>query len=285
MIIPLTYALLYTGLLCLIIGSGYAVAFLRSSKKSSSLDVAGLLDLVGTACLTAVFLLRLLQWRLVPLTTGADNLVLFVIFASVTGFFVSREERRRALQAVYLPPTACIGLLIGWLAIADFAHSPKELSVPFVVVHVMAAVLAYALFYVAAVTSAVYMVQARRLKNRQTVSNYHTLPSLENLDKTLYQLIWMGYPLFLLTLILGLYWAYTSDRELLGNMWWFSPKIFLSIAMVTLYATCFHLRTMGLLRGPKLANLVAIGFGALLLVYLTLELLRMTNVNFWAPGV
>ena len=207
-----------------------------------------------------------------------------MLFVSVSGYFVSRQERRRALQAVYLPPTACIGILAGWLAVGDFTHSPNgEFFVPFLVVHVMTALLAYALFFVASVTSVVYVVQARRLKSRQTGSSFHALPSLENLDTTLYQLIWMGYPLFLITMVLGLYWAW-ADRDLLGNMWWFSPKIFLSVLMVLLYGACFHLRALGLLRGPKLAGLVSIGFGALLIVYLVLELLRMTNYNFWVAG-
>lgn len=283
MMIPLAYATLYFGLGFLLVGSGFSIAYLRATKKENHLETAGLLSLAGTLCLTIVFVLRLSQWRLVPLTTGADNLVLFIILSSVTGFFVSRQERRRALQAVYLPPTAAIALVAGWLAWGDFAASPKALSMPFLVVHVITALLAYALFYVASVTSLVYAIQARRLKSRNTTASFHSLPSLENLDKTLYQLIWMGYPLLLLTMVLGLYWAWT-DRQLLGSMWWFSPKILLSILMVLLYAACFHLRILGWLRGPKLANLMFVGFGGLLLVYLLLEVLRITNYNFWVAG-
>src|SRR5690606_6767131 len=101
-----------------------------------------------------------------------------------------------------------------------------------------------------------------------------------NLDRTLFLLIRMAYPLFVFTLVTGFYWAW-ADRDLLGALWWMSPKILLSFAMVVIYAACYHGRAAGWLRGPRLANVLLIGFGGLLGTYLLLEMFELTNYNFW----
>ena len=51
--------------------------------------------------------------------------------------------------------------------------------------------------------------------------------------------------------------------------------------MVILYGASYHARAQGLLRGPKLAFLVFGGFSSILLVYLVLSMLQMTNYNFY----
>jgi hypothetical protein len=51
--------------------------------------------------------------------------------------------------------------------------------------------------------------------------------------------------------------------------------------MVVLYAVAYHGRSAGWLRGPKLAMMLVVGIGGLLVTYLGLEILELTNYNFW----
>jgi ABC-type transport system involved in cytochrome c biogenesis permease subunit len=125
-----------------------------------------------------------------------------------------------------------------------------------------------------------YVIKARRLKQRATGGLSARMPSLEQMDATLYRLIAVGYPSFVATALLGLGWAW-DQRDLLGDYWFVSPKILLSYGMAALYAVSFHARRFGSLRGPKLAYLVFVGFSFLLAVYLVSGIFKVGGASFW----
>ena len=278
--LPLVYTSFSLGILLVIVAS---LATLALPWRASGLDWLGVPR--AAASLGALFLfgmlaLRAFQYQLVPLTSGVESLSLLVVMITWTVFAITQDSRRRNLALVYLPAIAGIALIAALLAPAELPRAPKPLSPLLLLLHVVPAFLAYAWFFIAMLTSAVYLYQASRLKRRLSLGPIHQLPSLENMDRTLFLLISMAYPLFVVTLVTGAYWAW-ADRELLGALWWMSPKIMLSLAMVIIYATCYHGRATGLLRGPRLANVLLIGVGSLLAAYLLLEIFGLTNYNFW----
>jgi ABC-type transport system involved in cytochrome c biogenesis permease subunit len=235
---------------------------------------------LGAGFLALALSLRWLQYGLVPLTSGIESLSLLVIMLSITVLYITQDPRRRTLTLVYLPAIAGIAMVAAVLAPTELPHAPKQLSPWLLLLHVVPAFLAYAWFLVAMLTSSVYLYQSSRLKRHTSLGPVRQLPSLEHLDGTLYLLIRVAYPLFIWTLALGAYWAW-YQRELLGAYWWFSPKIVLSLCMVVLYAVAYHGRSAGWLRGPKLAMMLVVGIGGLLVTYLGLEILELTNYNFW----
>lgn len=285
MAVLFVYTFLILGTFALLLAAAGALAYLRTGKDERLLSVANRVVLAGAVCLLITLLLRLFTSHSLPLATRADTLNLFVLIVAFIAHFLCLQERRRALLPFYLLPLALIAVLSAALAAADFRQPPplEEFSRIFLLVHVTLAFVAYALFFVASMTSAAYMYQARRLKNRQTTGLFLRLPSLENLDHTLFRLIALGYPLFVLTLVLGLIYA-AREPAPLSPTWWLSPKIMLSAAMVALYAASYHARARGWLRGPKLAILVFGGFSSLLLVYLVLVALQMSNYNFYGAS-
>lgn len=280
-----TYALFWAGIAAQGTAAGAALGYLGGTDRIRLLRVAGGLALAAVLCLAGAFVLRFAQWGNLPLTSGADSLLLFVVMATVTAITVARQGRFQALLSFYLPPIALIGLLCAWMAVRDLAVAPKamEVSQTLLFAHVGLAFQAYALFFIASLTSLAYVFQARRLKMRKTTGLSQKLPSLEDLDRTLYLLVLAGYPIFVVTLIMGLLWARFAS-ETLSPTWWYSPKIALSAVMVLFYAASYHLRALGWLRGPKLAYFVFVGFGLLLAVYMLLELMQLTNYNFWGDA-
>jgi ABC-type transport system involved in cytochrome c biogenesis permease subunit len=257
-----------------------ALAGLRPGRAAECLPVARALAVVAAGLIAVTFALRLAAWGRPPLTTTSDSLNLFVLLGTAIALGAAWPTARRGLLAYYLPALAAIAWFSAVFAPADLARPPRELSQVFLLVHVVTAFLAYALFFIASLTSVAYVHQARRLKGRRGSVPALPLPALEHLDATLYRLIRLGYPLFVLTLGMGMYWA-LRDADLLSQAWWLSPKIVLSAFMAAFYAASFHARSLGLLRGPKLAYLVFVGFGLLLGVYLALEFLDLTNYNFY----
>ncbi len=278
---PLAAAIpFYTATVCYVVAAGLSLAYVRGADERV-LFYAKRLAAVGNVGLLTVFLYRWWSFRLVPFTGMVDSLNLFLVLCTGIIFMLQRNEKMKPLLAFYLPALAPIALVNGAIAHRYLGESPMALNGLLLTIHVGLVFLAFALFFVASLTSLGYVVKARRLKDHVTTGFAATrLPSLERLDNTLFRLIGVGYPAFVATAVFGLLWAW-AERDLLGAYWFISPKIFLSLAMVALYAVSFHVRRFGLLRGPKLAYLVFFGFTFLLVTYLALGVLQLGQYTFW----
>ena len=242
------------------------------------------LSTLGGVIFLVVFFLRWAQWQLVPMTTLPDSLLLLVMMCTFVMLWLTRGRKIQALLCFYLPPLAAMTLLAPFVAYHNYDLAPRELSSVPLMLHVGLAFLAYALFLLAAMTSIAYLYQARRLKRHNTTGLFHRLPSLEQLDDTLIHLIKLGYPLFLVTLVLGGIWSFVA-RDLLGPNWWLSPKVLLSLFMAVLYMVTFHLRRAGKLHGERLAWVMAVSFLSLLAIYILLAMLELREINFWVDSV
>jgi len=187
------------------------------------------------------------------------------------------------LLCFYAPPLGAACLMNAATAFPRLHAAPRTLPGAPLVVHVGMVFFAYALFYLASMTSAAYVFQAARLKARRTTGLFQRLPALEKLEHILWRLIVIGYPIFVATLALGLVWVWL-DRGLLEARWWLAPKVVMSWVMVAFYAATFHVRRSGRLRGHKLAYLVFIGFSVLLAVYVVLALMNLRDYHFWGTA-
>jgi ABC-type transport system involved in cytochrome c biogenesis permease subunit len=236
----------------------------------------------GAVFMIATILVRWSQLGRPPLTGSFDVINVFILMTVCVVIATQFTTPHRILSAFYLPPVAGIAALNVVLALRSLSETPRELESIFLLFHVGMVFLAYAFFFVASLTSIAYLVQVRHLKIASATAQPNRLPPLEQLDTLLYRLIATGYPLFVVTLILGVCWAwFGQDKDKLGAQWWLSPKIIMSVFTVVLYAVSFHARRMGVLRGPKLAYLVILGFNAFLVVYLLLTVLGLSGYKFW----
>ncbi len=265
------------------VASAATAGWYLHSGGNRVLRVTHVLVMMGAVILASTIALRWISWGRLPLTTMADSLNLFIVLTSFVVAIVAHRGAQHAILCLYTPPLVALFAVNAVIAFGDLHREPKELNGAFLAVHVGLAVLAYALFFVASITSIAYIVQARGLKQLRTSGLVKKLPSLEQLDRTLYFLIASGYIFFGITLVLGMIWAYI-DRDALGQHWWLSPKIFRAAFMVVLYSTAFHARRRGQLRGQKLAYLVFVGFTVLLAGYLVLGLFNLQDYNFWSAS-
>ena len=90
------------------------------------------------------------------------------------------------------------------------------------------------------------------MKHRKTTGLFQKLPSLEPLDKNLFQLIRIGYPTYVFTLIAGLLVWDEGDTLAHGGF----RRRWHGAGDVLFYAFAYHARSVGRLRGPKLAHSV-----------------------------
>jgi ABC-type transport system involved in cytochrome c biogenesis permease subunit len=237
--------------------------------------------MAGSGLLVAVFCLRTIRWGAIPLTSPVEFMNLFLLMSTAVIGLVLRDQRMRPLQCYFAPTLAIVAFLVAMMSRKWYYDRPSEFNEAFLTIHVGLACLAYALFFIASLTSVAYFVQVWRLKQNRPSGLFHRMPSLELLDSHLYRLIVWGYPLFLITAVLGTVWAVTGGKDQITERWWQSPKVVHSIVTAIFFGLSVHLRQFGLLRGRKLAYFVFYGFTVILISIVALRLFNISGYNFW----
>jgi ABC-type transport system involved in cytochrome c biogenesis permease subunit len=280
---PLIIAIpFYAAILAYCIAAGISFRYVQTGK-TVQLTWSKHAAALGNTLLLVVFVYRWIHYGLVPFTGLGDSLNLLIVMSTGIILIVQRDQAMKPTMMYYMPALAMLALVSGLVSPASLSESPKELNGPVLIIHVGLVFFAFALFIVSSLTSMAYITKAQSLKRIKNGKVAHRLPSLERIDKTLYGLIGVGYPAFAVTLVLGFFWAF-QQRDDLGPNWMVSPRIILALVMVIFYGGSFHIRRMGLLRGPKLAYLVFFVSMLLFFSYLGIELMQMGGYNSGGDG-
>jgi ABC-type uncharacterized transport system permease subunit len=272
---PLVSAIpFYLATVAYVVSGLLSIAYIRNGSDTN-IYWAKHLAAAGNSFLLVVFLYRWWQFKLLPFTGLGDSLNLFLVLCTGIILLVQRNAAMRPLLAYYMPALAMIAILNAMTGQQSLAEKPMQLD-GFLLTyfHIAMVFLAFSLFFVASLTSMAYVSKVRSLKNPAKNTIAQKFPSLELLDKTLFNLIKAGYPIFAITLLLGYFLAWNQRAEL-GAQWYISPRIILALFMVIFYSASYHIRTRGLLRGPKLAYAVFFTSVFLFMAYLVIELLQM----------
>jgi cytochrome c-type biogenesis protein CcsB len=153
-----------------------------------------------------------------------------------------------AVTVLYLPPGPLVPALRSyWLAL-----------------HVGAAVLAFGLFTVSAVVSAL-QIAAERAERRAAVGGLAALlPSSVTLDRLAYRLIAIAFPIWTVgPLILGAIWAEASW----GRYWGWDPKEVWALVTWLAYAAFLHARATAGWKGAKASVVSLVAYGTVLFSY------------------
>lgn len=124
-----------------------------------------------------------------------------------------------------------------------------------------------------------YLVQARRLKAKQTPSRGLRLPNLERLERFNRRAITLAFPLLTLGLLLGLalvLYGKTSDASEIA-LQFNDPKVLSAAGMWLIFAILLHARYQPELRGRRVAYLTIVAFGFLLFTLVGIELLQLPS--------
>ncbi len=121
----------------------------------------------------------------------------------------------------------------------------SELSV----IHITVAILSYAAFALSFVFSLLYLIQYDLLKRKKWGKRLVRLGDLAKLEQMAYRLVVIGLPLLLLSLILGLEFAYIVVEDIV----WYDSKIIGSFACLTVYGIYLYMRVKKKYYGKTLA--------------------------------
>jgi ABC-type uncharacterized transport system permease subunit len=197
--------------------------------------------------------------------TSVREAVSFLSFVMVATYLaMGRRLQLGAVGALVAPAT----LLLIIAARVTPAAAPQRGFGLLGRIHISLAVLGVALFAVAALASALYLVQARQLKSKSFGLLFRKGPPLELLDSVVQRCVNVGFPVFTVAIILGAVWMARLGKVALAT-----PQYGLALVTWFAFAGLLLTRTIAGWHGRRSAMFAIVGFTTSLAV-VVLYLLR-----------
>ncbi|TDD69445.1 c-type cytochrome biogenesis protein CcsB [Jiangella aurantiaca] len=195
--------------------------------------------------------------------TGA--LVASIVFLALARTVVGRVVAVWAVLLIFVT----VGLAATFLYVPPGPLQPALQSY-WLVVHVGCAVLAFGLFTVGAVVSALQIVSERAADRGRTSGFGASLPDSGALDRLAYRLTAIAFPIWTFgPLILGAIWAEVSW----GRYWGWDPKEVWALITWLAYAAYLHARATAGWKGSKASVVALIGYATVLFSYFGVNIL------------
>jgi len=183
----------------------------------------------------------------------------FLAFIVTGGYLLASTRYRLTLGGVAVMPVSLMLLLAARLSPAG--SGLEDLSA-LGRIHISLATIGVGVFALASALSAIYLLEERALRKKKfdALAFKDKGAPLESLDKLSHRLIWVGFPLFTVALILGAVWVSKLGESLdrleypLAGVTWVS------------YAILLVMRQAYGWRGRRAAKLTLLGFVAALAV-------------------
>ncbi|MFD2681465.1 cytochrome C assembly family protein [Bacillus seohaeanensis] len=198
-------------------------------------------------------------WVLVTLSLGINRLLrvdFTVFFINVIGFIIMAIHTFAPVQ-------------IGSQANAE------QLVSELLLIHITMAILSYGAFSLSFVFSLLYLLQFKLLKEKKWGQRLWRISDLSKLEKISYISNAVGVPMLLLSLILGVQWAFIKLPDII----WYDPKIIGSFLSLILYSIFLYFRVRKNMFGKSLAMLNIAAFLIVLINFLLIS--RLSSFHFW----
>jgi ABC-type uncharacterized transport system permease subunit len=197
----------------------------------------------------------------------AIGLLAFIVTG---GYLLASTRYRLTIGGVVVMPVALILLVAARLSPAGSA--PEDLST-LGRIHISLATVGVGVFALASALSAIYLVEARALKKKKfdAVAFKDNGAPLEALDRMSHRLIWLGFPIFTIALVLGAIWVSKLGESL------DRPEYPLAGITWCAYAVLLIGRTAYGWRGRRAARFTLVGFAAALAVLVIYLVRRMVE--------
>lgn len=184
---------------------------------------------------------------------NAASVVLWITAGSVLA--TSFRARIEALSAMlFCLAAAVVGMEISFRSTRVLSDLP-----PGLLYHIVLALIAYGLFIVACAEAGLLVFADRRMRAHKPVM--HLLPPLAEMERSLFQILFIAFSLLTYALVLGAF--YVTD---LGDQHLYHKVVFAALAWVV-FAVLFFGRWRFGWRGVHAARYVLVGMGLLLLSY------------------
>ncbi|UGB33411.1 cytochrome c biogenesis protein [Metabacillus sp. B2-18] len=174
--------------------------------------------------------------------------------------------------------------VIGFIMMAIHTFAPaqyesaavsSQLVSELLLIHITMAILSYGAFSLSFVFSILYTIQYNLLKKKKWGKRLLRLEDLSKLDHMSYVLNVIGVPMLLLSLILGVIWAYIK----VANFQWYDAKVLGSFMVLVTYGIYLYIRIVKELQGRSVALLNIASFLVLLINFFLFG--SLSRFHFW----
>ena len=249
--------------------AGYGHHVWRSNVRSATVGLWALA--LGFGAQTVAVGYRFMHVGTVPVTTFDGGLAFFAWLVVGIYLVVRGADRLTVIGAVLSPLAFALTLAAVVLHHDSPAVVPEELRSAWLPIHVTLAFLGNAVLGLAFAVSVVYLVQERLLKSHRRGWMIRRLPSLEQLDRLNFRCLAWGFPLLSLGILTGGIWAAAAW----GQFWSWEPREILSLLTWLIYAGLLQFRLTAGLRGRRAATLTILGFGLVVVSFVSVNLLPL----------
>ncbi|HHY72812.1 MAG TPA: cytochrome c biogenesis protein CcsA [Bacillus bacterium] len=233
---------------------GYFIDFLQNNRKANR-TAFWLLAIVWV--LQSVFLVsRMVEMGRFPILTIAEGLY-FYTWVLVSFSLIINKVFRIDFIVFF---TNVLGFIIMTLHLfAPVEYKPDVLAAQLMsellVIHITIAIISYGAFSLSAIFSMMYVLQYHMIKKKKWGRRLRRLGDLSKLDRLSFSFNMSGVPLLLISLILGVIWAYIS----IDDFKWYDAKAVGSFTVLLAYSVYLYVRVAKGLQGKTVAlwNLAA----------------------------
>ncbi len=200
------------------------------------------------------------SWQ--PLQDSLSALLTLSILLAAFVAYVQLKRPIASLEWLVMPVVIVLLLMAGHFGKTQpTAYLPTAYSL----VHRLFTFLGTLAFVVAGVAGALYLMSDRMLRARPA-GGAHLPPSpgkfgsLERLEHLAHSAVIWGFAMFTLGILSGISWAvHEHGQSKLGQAWYFSPKVVLTMAVWVVFAVVLNTPIAPRLRGRKSAILSIVG--------------------------
>lgn len=181
----------------------------------------------------------------------------------VTAFLLIWLRYRTISFGVFALPLAFLLILVPAIGPDKYTFPSSMVRSGWIVIHVTLLLAAYAALLFSLLASLFYLVQERRLKNRQSPGFLEWLPPLDTMDQIAQTTLVLGFYCMTGGLLIGSLIA----QEHVGAAYFLDPKVVLSFVMWMLYVVMLFVRRSTGLRGKRAVYLSSAVFVVMLCVW------------------
>ncbi len=205
-------------------------------------------------------------------------------FVVVAGYLLLRSRFGLAWMGPIVTAMTLVLLMVAVL----WLYSPIEplteaLNSPWLVIHVMSAMVATGAFTLGGIISALYLVRARAERQGTGVDRGYVarLPGLAALDRISYRVHAFAFPVWTFAvLISGPIWAHQAW----SSYWNWDPKEVCAFITWVVYAAYLHARATAGWRGRNAAILALVGVATLWFNFIGINYFSTTSQHSYASG-
>jgi cytochrome c-type biogenesis protein CcsB len=205
-------------------------------------------------------------------------------FVVVAGYLVLRKRFGLAWMGPIVTGLVLVLVMVAvlWLY-APVEPLTEALRSPWLVIHVMSAMIATGAFTLGGITSALYLVRARAEKRGRVAERGYVarLPALSTLDRVSYRIHAFAFPVWTFAvLITGPIWAHQAW----SSYWNWDPKEVCAFITWVVYAAYLHARATAGWRGRNAAILALVGVATLWFNFIGINYFSTTSQHSYANG-